>query len=243
MLDSENHFLNSKDFPFKEVLQHFSQSGRTGFFEMLSGEKNGAVYLRNGMIVHSEWAGHGGKKCFFQCLALPELQYSWHENQVTSVATLNSSAQDLLLEEIMLLGEGKTWEDLEDDLDGQGKTDSETRELKQGSTITFITLSFSSNEIEPFHFMVPDKETFIGRGEDNDLVIEDTSMSRRHASIQAAGETLLVTDLGSKNGTYINSQPVTQGMAKNNQVITLGEVQCRVSVSIMPKTNNKVKVV
>ena len=37
-----------------------------------------------------------------------------------------------------------------------------------------------------------------------DLVIEDTQVSRRHASVRPAGDALEVEDLGSKNGTWVN---------------------------------------
>ncbi|WP_310717977.1 ABC transporter ATP-binding protein/permease [Streptomyces lydicus] len=52
------------------------------------------------------------------------------------------------------------------------------------------------------------RTTRIGRGPDNDLVIDDLSVSRRHAELRAGAEGFEIVDLGSHNGTYLNGQPV-----------------------------------
>jgi hypothetical protein len=48
----------------------------------------------------------------------------------------------------------------------------------------------------------------LGRGADSDLVLTNPRVSRRHAQLTWDGEHFLVQDLGSKNGTRINSSPV-----------------------------------
>ncbi len=50
----------------------------------------------------------------------------------------------------------------------------------------------------------------IGRGKDCELVLINDSASRRHAEVYADGAEFCVRDLGSKNGTYVNGQPVTR---------------------------------
>ena len=44
----------------------------------------------------------------------------------------------------------------------------------------------------------------IGRGQDNDLVIDDRHLSRRHSLIEAFDATVQVSDCGSENGTFVN---------------------------------------
>ncbi len=48
----------------------------------------------------------------------------------------------------------------------------------------------------------------LGRGEEADIVIEDTFSSSRHARLIAQGETVILEDLGSTNGTYLNGEAV-----------------------------------
>lgn len=51
-------------------------------------------------------------------------------------------------------------------------------------------------------------ETTLGRWQDNDIVIDDRWVSRYHAKVRRQGEQYLVEDLGSKNGTQVNSQRI-----------------------------------
>ena len=53
----------------------------------------------------------------------------------------------------------------------------------------------------------------IGRGRDCELVLITDSASRRHAEVYADGAEFYVRDLGSKNGTFVNGQPVTRPVA------------------------------
>lgn len=46
----------------------------------------------------------------------------------------------------------------------------------------------------------------IGRGTDNDIVLEDEEVSRRHARVEARGGVWVLMDVGSTNGTFINGR-------------------------------------
>jgi hypothetical protein len=48
----------------------------------------------------------------------------------------------------------------------------------------------------------------VGRQAGNDLAVEDTEASRRHARFDLRDGALVVTDLGSANGTTVNGQPI-----------------------------------
>ncbi len=50
----------------------------------------------------------------------------------------------------------------------------------------------------------------IGRGGDADVVLADPTVSRHHASFSAQGETAVVEDLESSNGTFVNGEQVAQ---------------------------------
>jgi adenylate cyclase len=53
-------------------------------------------------------------------------------------------------------------------------------------------------------FPVEKDEVTIGRDENNDLVIEHSTVSRRHAKLQRTGNAWRVSDLGSRHGTTVN---------------------------------------
>jgi hypothetical protein len=63
----------------------------------------------------------------------------------------------------------------------------------------------------------------IGRAPDCELVLRDTRVSRRHARLTARDGVLVLTDLGSTNGTRVNGHRVTEVVLGAGDRITLGE--------------------
>ncbi|MDX1947438.1 MAG: FHA domain-containing protein [Pirellulaceae bacterium] len=50
----------------------------------------------------------------------------------------------------------------------------------------------------------------MGRGEAADIRIDDRWLSRRHCRIDCGDEGLVVRDLGSRHGTYVNGQAISE---------------------------------
>ncbi|MCP5540207.1 MAG: FHA domain-containing protein [Akkermansiaceae bacterium] len=68
----------------------------------------------------------------------------------------------------------------------------------------------------------------IGRGRDNDLVLNNDSVSNNHCVIrQARDGTWTITDLKSGNGVFVNDQRVEETTLKEGDLIELGEVKMR----------------
>jgi pSer/pThr/pTyr-binding forkhead associated (FHA) protein len=64
-----------------------------------------------------------------------------------------------------------------------------------------------------------DVEVTIGRGEENTLVVSSDQASRRHATIRPEGGGHQLDDLGSTNGTFVNSKQVTTRRLVHGDVI------------------------
>ncbi|MBO0695840.1 MAG: FHA domain-containing protein [Verrucomicrobia bacterium] len=67
----------------------------------------------------------------------------------------------------------------------------------------------------------------IGRGPDNMIVINNPSVSARHAQLQVANETYRLKDLGSTNGTHVNGKPVTETLLRFDDRIRFGAAEAR----------------
>lgn len=67
----------------------------------------------------------------------------------------------------------------------------------------------------------------IGRGEDADITISDTSISRRHAKIEKIEEDYLISDLGSTNGIFVNGDKVSEWQLKDGDKVKMGRVVLR----------------
>ena len=54
-----------------------------------------------------------------------------------------------------------------------------------------------------------DRTLTVGRGDDADVRVPDTGISRRHARFVVTGDHVIVEDLGSTNGTFVNGRRVS----------------------------------
>ncbi|MDA8137407.1 MAG: FHA domain-containing protein [Desulfobacteraceae bacterium] len=63
----------------------------------------------------------------------------------------------------------------------------------------------------------------IGRHPDNHIVIDNLSVSGHHAQIEHLGAEIILTDLGSKNGTLRNGQAVTRCAIVDKDTIIIGK--------------------
>jgi pSer/pThr/pTyr-binding forkhead associated (FHA) protein len=70
----------------------------------------------------------------------------------------------------------------------------------------------------------------VGREPNCEIVVSDGSVSRKHARLERRGETWWVVDLGSANGTYVNSLKVGEQALKNGQELRFGALAFRVDV-------------
>jgi pSer/pThr/pTyr-binding forkhead associated (FHA) protein len=73
-------------------------------------------------------------------------------------------------------------------------------------------------------FALDKPEMFIGRELNNEIVINDPEISRRHARLFVQGAQYLIEDLGSTNGTAVNGQRLMGAYALHpGEIITFGE--------------------
>ena len=73
------------------------------------------------------------------------------------------------------------------------------------------------------HVSVTGAPMHIGRAPECELVLKDSRVSRRHARLQARGGVLVLTDLGSTNGTRVNGHRVTELVLGAGDRIQVGE--------------------
>ncbi len=83
-----------------------------------------------------------------------------------------------------------------------------------------LVLSFEGALIKEYALDRP--ALTIGRGTQNDIVIDHMGVSGRHAQVTVDGEVVTLSDLGSTNGTFVNGRRVTQVTLKPNDWIAIG---------------------
>ena len=137
-----------------------------------------------------------------------------------------------------------TFGEFEEDLRRQ---DEETRAAKSGvpipgaappmpdiQVIARVTLPNGTREI-PLIFKPGGRRLNVGRASDNELTLNDKSVSKIHAALLMTAEgTLLVADTGSTNGTYVNGRRIAYGesrLIEDGDVVGFGDVEVRLRKS------------
>jgi DNA-binding NarL/FixJ family response regulator len=84
--------------------------------------------------------------------------------------------------------------------------------------LTFIHGPIAGRRVE-----LESEEVTVGRASQNDLVLEDQMVSRLHAILMRRGDVVLVEDLGSHNGTYVNNERLHQiRQLHHGDAVTIG---------------------
>jgi len=71
------------------------------------------------------------------------------------------------------------------------------------------------------------ERTTVGRVEENTVQIADASVSSRHAEILLRGTDIVIRDLNSTNGTFINNEKISEAPLKPGQTLRFGQVELK----------------
>ena len=88
------------------------------------------------------------------------------------------------------------------------------------------------------HELKVDKTT-IGRVDDNTFQIAEPSVSSHHCEVLLRGSDVVVKDLNSTNGTFINGERITEATLKPGQTLRLGQIEMRLEGDTPPAAAKK----
>jgi pSer/pThr/pTyr-binding forkhead associated (FHA) protein len=72
-------------------------------------------------------------------------------------------------------------------------------------------------------FLLDDDEVASGRHPDSDIFLDDVTVSRKHAIFRREGDTFVVRDVGSLNGTYVNRERIDEVALKTGDEVQIGK--------------------
>ena len=73
----------------------------------------------------------------------------------------------------------------------------------------------------------------LGRGNESDVQLHDSEVSRKHAMLEIRGDDGVLVDLGSTNGTYVDGVRVQRATIVSNQEFSLGTTTLMLIVTDM----------
>ena len=72
-------------------------------------------------------------------------------------------------------------------------------------------------------FPLTETVTKLGRHPDSEIMLDDITVSRRHAEVERTADGYIVRDAGSLNGTYVNQERVDQTLLANSDELQVGK--------------------
>jgi len=110
------------------------------------------------------------------------------------------------------------------DPDGAGSVDEPTTELELEADLVRLpaVLVVTQGPTAGSRFELSDARVAVGRHPDSGIFLDDITVSRRHAEVYRDGLVQHVKDMGSLNGTYLNSRRVEDAGLKNGDELQIG---------------------
>jgi pSer/pThr/pTyr-binding forkhead associated (FHA) protein len=75
--------------------------------------------------------------------------------------------------------------------------------------------------------LIEDSNISVGRSLDNQIVLEDTTVSHHHATFETHNGVFMVRDMNSTNGTRVNGMRITESKLGNGDQVRFGSVEAR----------------
>lgn len=72
-------------------------------------------------------------------------------------------------------------------------------------------------------YSVDNPITRVGRHPDSDIFLDDVTVSRRHAEVRHEADAILIVDVGSLNGTYLNRARIESSNLRSGDEVQIGK--------------------
>ena len=96
------------------------------------------------------------------------------------------------------------------------------RPAKAGSDCLVVIYSNDQRQFGK-RYLLGDDPLTIGRGQENRVVLDNDSVSRRHCRAEKRGPSWFIVDLDSTNGTYVNDEQVTELTLRRGDQVKVGD--------------------
>ena len=100
------------------------------------------------------------------------------------------------------------------------KADQATVEALRPGTALLVVLRGPNTGAR---FLLDDDEVNSGRHPDSDIFLDDVTVSRKHAVFRREGNTFVVRDVGSLNGTYVNRERIDEVALRTGDEVQIGK--------------------
>jgi len=195
-----------------EQIQAFGLGRKTGEIYITNVAPPARINLVEGEIVDAQFGLRSGMEAAVALINLTDPQTEFIVGEKAQRRTIDQPFMQVLCEAARIRDETSN------DPDSRP-----TEPIRLAPTNPYLRISLGT-EIKTFP--IRPGLAYIGRSTVNDIVINDPTISQRHASIEYSRSGVFLSDLGSTNGTYVAGQPIKERWLGVQDSLQFGGVHC-----------------
>ena len=162
-----------------EYLQFHGQSLKTGCLSVILNSTKGSIYLHHGKVVFAETNDKSGYLALFSLLLMENPSVKWTENVTAPQMLFSESIDALLFQLAQLEDNGQTDESSLCSIFEAVDRKSEAIKLTDLKNYT-VSFEVLNTDFKGFIFYLQKEKSLIGRAEDCDIILPDSSVSGHH---------------------------------------------------------------
>lgn len=194
---------------FHEAFMRLAQTREKGCLLVFNAQEAIHLFVQDGNVVHAAAGKVEGAEALDRAFALKGSSYGWIQGAEPPKKELEvDMAEYMHKNQIGPHPLGKTI---------RMSVPSSPKEKKLEAHYYFIP-----EESPTFKLKVKKVTNVVGREGTCDIYVESKQVSRRHCLLQVTERGLLVKDLESTNGTFVNGIPMTDGYINEGDRLALG---------------------
>jgi hypothetical protein len=195
-----------------EQVQAFGMARKTGEIFISNVAPPARINLVDGEIVDAQFGLSSGVEAAIALINLPDAQTEFAVGERPQRRTVEVPFMEVLLEAARLKDEMP-----------EPEVSRPTEPLKIAPANPYLRVTVGS---EIMTFPIRPGVATIGRSTVNDIVLNDATISQRHATIEYSRTGVLLKDLGSTNGTYVAGAPIREKWLGVQDSLQFGAVVC-----------------
>jgi len=202
-----------------EVLQMCCLSRRSGQITFRSGESYGFIYIQHGRVLHALCGMIEGEEAIYTMLTWPGGGFSLDEDILPHKKTVDSTWEQLLFEGARRADSGTV---------RSAKAAGPTITTAEPMTIRMYDsqpkLTITRPDLPESTFNLEQEYTHVGRAQGNEICLPYPSISNRHCIFIHSGPDIVLRDLNSSNGTYVNGEIISEAILRPGDSVQCGVV-------------------
>ena len=193
-------------------------SRRSGQITFRSGESYGFIYIQQGRVLHALCGTTEGEEAIYAMLLWPGGGFTLDEDILPHKKTVTLTWEQLLFE-----GARRADVGMLRPISG-GKTITTAEPLTIRIQDSQPKLTITRPDSEPVVYELSQEYTHVGRAPNNEIPLPYPSISNRHCILIHSGPDIVLRDLNSSNGTYVNGEIISEVILRPGDTIQTGSV-------------------